>query len=61
MSKRKSIINIGSSVRLNGGGPTMTVERGGKEDKGRLVFQCVWIIDGISRRDVFYADTLELQ
>lgn len=59
MSKRKSIINIGSSVRLNGGGPVMTVERGGKQD-GRLIFQCVWIVDGVSRRDVFYSDTLEL-
>jgi uncharacterized protein YodC (DUF2158 family) len=60
MSKRKPAITIGATVRLNGGGPVMTVERGGKEPKGRLVFQCVWIVDGVSRRDVFYADTLEL-
>jgi uncharacterized protein YodC (DUF2158 family) len=57
MTKRKP--NIGDAVKLKSGGPAMVIERGGKEPKGRLVFQCVWIVDGVSRRDVFYADSLE--
>ncbi|WP_081434998.1 DUF2158 domain-containing protein [Nitrobacter hamburgensis] len=57
MTKRK-ILNLGHLVKLKSGGTEMVIERGGLVG-GRLVFVCVWMADGMTRRGTFYAETLE--